>query len=44
METLRVYRPRIILHGPSGMGQAYVAAAVLHHVGALWSIQLGCAV
>ena len=32
METLRVYRPRIILHGPSGMGQAYVGAAVLHHL------------
>ncbi|KAH9928867.1 uncharacterized protein B0H18DRAFT_874349 [Fomitopsis serialis] len=32
METLRVYRPRVVLHGPSGMGQAYVAAAVLHHL------------
>ena len=32
METLRVYRPRIVLHGPSGMGQPYVGAAVLHHL------------
>ncbi|KZT74624.1 AAA-domain-containing protein [Daedalea quercina L-15889] len=32
METLRVYRPRVVLHGPGGMGQAYVASAVLHHL------------
>lgn len=32
MDTLRVYRPRIILHGPSGMGQGYVGAAALHHL------------
>lgn len=32
METLRVYRPRVILHGPVGMGQTYVAAAALHHL------------
>ena len=32
METLRVHRPRVILHGASGMGQAYVAAAALHHL------------
>lgn len=32
METLRVYRPRVVLYGPSGMGQAYVAAAALHHL------------
>ncbi|KAF7799964.1 hypothetical protein EIP86_011207 [Pleurotus ostreatoroseus] len=32
METLRIYRPRIILHGDSGMGQSYVAAAALHHL------------
>ncbi|KAI0786557.1 hypothetical protein C8Q75DRAFT_721352 [Abortiporus biennis] len=30
MESLRVYRPRVLLHGPTGMGQAYVAAAALH--------------
>ena len=32
METLRVYRPRIVLHGPAGMGQAYVGTAALHHL------------
>ena len=32
METLRVYRPRVALHGPVGMGQAYIAAAALHHL------------
>lgn len=32
METLRVHRPRVALHGPIGMGQSYVAAAILHHL------------
>ncbi|KII83379.1 hypothetical protein PLICRDRAFT_148152 [Plicaturopsis crispa FD-325 SS-3] len=32
IETLRVYRPRVILHGPVGMGQGYVGAAALHHL------------
>lgn len=32
METLRVHRPRLILHGPIGMGQGYVGAAALHHL------------
>ncbi|KAF9257713.1 AAA-domain-containing protein [Marasmius fiardii PR-910] len=32
MEKLRIYRPRIIIHGSAGMGQAYVGAAVLHHL------------
>ena len=32
METLRVYRPRVVLHGPAGMGQAYIGAAALHHL------------
>jgi SpoVK/Ycf46/Vps4 family AAA+-type ATPase len=32
LETLRVYRPRVILHGHAGMGQAYVGAAILHHL------------
>ena len=32
METLRIYRPRVVLHGPVGMGQGYVAAAALHHL------------
>lgn len=30
METLRIYRPRVLLYGPSGMGQAYIASAALH--------------
>ena len=32
METLRIYRPRVILHGPVRMGQTYVGPAVLHHL------------
>ncbi|KAK7691101.1 hypothetical protein QCA50_006204 [Cerrena zonata] len=32
METLRVYRPRVVVHGPPGMGQRYIAAAALHHL------------
>lgn len=32
MEKLRVYRPRVALHGSPGMGQAFVAAAILHHL------------
>ncbi|KAG1809487.1 AAA-domain-containing protein [Suillus variegatus] len=32
METLRVYRPRLVLHGPAGMGQGYLGAAALHHL------------
>ncbi|KAG1740223.1 AAA-domain-containing protein [Suillus paluster] len=32
METLRVYRPRLVLHGPVGMGQGYLGAAALHHL------------
>lgn len=32
METLRVYRPRIVLHGPVGMGQNYIGTAALHHL------------
>ncbi|KAI0717585.1 hypothetical protein C8T65DRAFT_571662 [Cerioporus squamosus] len=30
METLRIYRPRVVLHGPVGMGQGYIAAGALH--------------
>jgi hypothetical protein len=30
METLRIYRPRIALHGPVGMGQNYIGTATLH--------------
>lgn len=32
METLRVYRPRIVIHGPVGMGQNYIGTAALHHL------------
>ena len=31
-QTLRVYRPRVVIHGPVGMGQGYVGAALLHHL------------
>lgn len=31
-ETLRVFRPRMLVCGESGMGQSYVGAAVLHHL------------
>ncbi|KAL2004369.1 hypothetical protein VTN02DRAFT_2015 [Thermoascus thermophilus] len=30
-ETARVFRPRLLIRGPQGMGQQYVAAAILHH-------------
>lgn len=32
MQTLRVYRPRVVLHGEVGMGQSYLGAAALHHL------------
>ncbi|RPB10252.1 AAA-domain-containing protein [Morchella conica CCBAS932] len=31
-ETARVFRPRLLIHGPAGMGQHYIAAAILHHL------------
>ncbi|KAL8286687.1 hypothetical protein RQP46_004215 [Phenoliferia psychrophenolica] len=31
-ETLRVFRPRMLVYGDAGMGQGYVGAAVLHHL------------
>lgn len=31
-EQLRVFRPRLILHGRKGMGQRYVGSALLHHL------------
>lgn len=31
-ETARVFRPRLLIHGPTGMGQHYIAAAILHHL------------
>ena len=30
MQTLRVYRPRVVIHGSAGMGQGYLGAAALH--------------
>ncbi|KAJ9615621.1 TAT-binding protein-like protein 7, AAA ATPase [Cladophialophora chaetospira] len=30
-ETSRVFRPRLLIHGKLGMGQQYVAAALLNH-------------
>ncbi|KAJ3738977.1 hypothetical protein DFH05DRAFT_732535 [Lentinula detonsa] len=32
MEVLRIHRPRLVLHGPVGMGQSYIGAALLHHL------------
>jgi SpoVK/Ycf46/Vps4 family AAA+-type ATPase len=32
METLRVYRPRLLIHGPPGSGQSFIAAAALYHL------------
>lgn len=32
MQTLRVYRPRVAIHGAIGMGQGYIGAAALHHL------------
>lgn len=32
MQTLRVYRPRILIHGDVGMGQNYIGAAALHQL------------
>jgi hypothetical protein len=31
MENLWVYRPRLVLHGPAGVGHGYSGAAALHH-------------
>lgn len=31
-ETLRVFRPRMLICGEEGMGQGYIGAAVLHHL------------
>lgn len=30
-ETSRVFRPRLLIHGKPGMGQQYLAAAILNH-------------
>ncbi|CAD6914104.1 unnamed protein product [Tilletia controversa] len=31
-ETLRVFKPRVLIHGEEGMGQGIVGAAILHHL------------
>ncbi|KAK0540719.1 TAT-binding protein-like protein 7, AAA ATPase [Tilletia horrida] len=31
-ETLRVFKPRVLIHGEEGMGQSIVGAAILHHL------------
>ncbi len=43
MQTLRVYRPRIAIHGYIGMGQEYIGAAALHHLEGyhILSLELG---
>lgn len=43
MQTLRVYRPRVIIHGDLGMGQGYIGAAALHHLEGyhIQSLELG---
>ncbi|KAF8520270.1 AAA-domain-containing protein [Hysterangium stoloniferum] len=43
LDILRIYRPRIVLYGPPGMGQGYVGAAALHHLEGfhLQSLDLG---
>lgn len=32
LDTLRVYRPRVLVHGEPGMGQGYLGSAALHHL------------
>ncbi|KAE9403807.1 AAA-domain-containing protein [Gymnopus androsaceus JB14] len=43
MEILRIHRPRMVLHGPVGMGQNYVGAALLQHLEGyhIQSLELG---
>ncbi|SCZ90409.1 BZ3500_MvSof-1268-A1-R1_Chr1-3g01971 [Microbotryum saponariae] len=31
-ETLRIFRPRMLICGETGMGQSYIGAAALHHL------------
>ncbi|KAL9936634.1 hypothetical protein V8E36_004702 [Tilletia maclaganii] len=31
-ETLRVFKPRVLIHGEEGMGQGVIGAAILHHL------------
>jgi SpoVK/Ycf46/Vps4 family AAA+-type ATPase len=30
-ERSRIFRPRFIIYGASGMGHSYIASAILHH-------------
>lgn len=32
LDKMRTYRPRILVHGPAGMGQAWLGPAILHHL------------
>ncbi|ORX34940.1 hypothetical protein BD324DRAFT_609696 [Kockovaella imperatae] len=32
LDKLRTFRPRLLIHGPSGMGQNYLGPAILHHL------------
>ena len=43
MQTLRIHRPRVIIHGAVGMGQGYIGAAALHHLEGyhIQSLELG---
>lgn len=31
-ETLRIFRPRLVVCGPKGAGQQHIGAAILHHL------------
>ncbi|KAJ8522586.1 hypothetical protein ONZ45_g853 [Pleurotus djamor] len=43
MEKLRIYRPRVVIHGDLGMGQGYIGAGALHHLEGfnIQSLELG---
>jgi SpoVK/Ycf46/Vps4 family AAA+-type ATPase len=32
LDKMRTFRPRLLIHGPSGMGQTYLGPAILHHL------------
>ena len=32
LDRMRTFRPRVLVHGPKGMGQAYLGPAILHHL------------
>lgn len=31
-ESLRIFRPRLVIHGGEGMGQSFIGGALLHHL------------